>query len=1029
VPLISRHLASSRYDGLFKVIPATASGSLVQESFNIRLEELHVVDMVFLHNLPKPTLALLYQDNKEARHVKTYEVMMREKDFGDGPWPQTNVEAGASMLIALKGGGVIIVGEVSITYFSGSDFKTIATPATCFHAFEAIDPSRYLLADSGGGLHVLVLQFGPNDGSVVGLALERMGTTSLPTTVSYLTEGLAFIGSTFGDSQLVQLSTEPNELNEYITELERWQNIGPIVDFVVVDLERHGQGSLVTCSGAGKDGSLRIVRNGIGINEQARIELPGIKGLWTAHAGGSSYLVLSFISETRVLAKEGDELGEVEVEGFDGECATVCCAATSGGGIVQVTTRGARLVDGTSTRLLDEWLPPAGASISMATIEKNLVLLATAGSQLHLLEVRTGRWNTLASVTMEHEVACLAICSAHMAPHAGAADAMQTDDDITPTSEVSMPPLAACGLWTDLSIRLLSLPSLVELHSEPLGGVVIPRSLAFASFSRGATAGVSGGAAPGSVTGERIQLLCALGDGQLVTYSLVEADAAMGGTSDVGGSSGGFSLGDRKTVTIGTKPIQLTPFRSHGQLHVFAASDRPTVLHSATGKLLYSNINLQDATHMAPFACDADAPDTLAIASDDALILGTIDEVRKLHIRSVYLHEQPRRIAHIEHVHAFALLTMAHEDQPADGGDERECNFVRLLDEITFERTASFELMPTEAACSILTLCVPPDPAKAAGATNPPTLLVVGTAFSRPDEPEPTSGRLLVFDVSDRTLELVCEHSVKGAVYSLEAFGAHGLLAGINNKLQLYEWSPSAAGSTPALRLRAEHCGHILVLYIAVRGDFVLVGDLMKSLSLYQCSASGGITELARDYSSHWMTSVAFLDDDTYIGTENSLNLFVARKNADATTDDDRNRLEVVGEFHLGEFVNRIRRGSLAMQVAEAEATPLPTLLYGTVNGVLGLVASLPQEDFQFWSKVQTQLTKVIKGVGGMTHAAWRAFRNDRKDVDATNVIDGDLIEAYLNLAPADMAKVCEGLSNVTVDELTKRVEDLARLH
>ena len=62
------------YDGLFKVIPAQASGALQNESFNIRLEELKVVDIVFLHGLPKPTLALLYEDNKEARHLKTYEV-------------------------------------------------------------------------------------------------------------------------------------------------------------------------------------------------------------------------------------------------------------------------------------------------------------------------------------------------------------------------------------------------------------------------------------------------------------------------------------------------------------------------------------------------------------------------------------------------------------------------------------------------------------------------------------------------------------------------------------------------------------------------------------------------------------------------------------------------------------------------------------------------------------------------------------------------------------------------------------------
>ena len=70
--LIGLHL----YDGLFKVIPAASSGALLQESFNIRLEELQVIDLVFLQGVPKPTLALLYQDNKEARHLKTYEARM-----------------------------------------------------------------------------------------------------------------------------------------------------------------------------------------------------------------------------------------------------------------------------------------------------------------------------------------------------------------------------------------------------------------------------------------------------------------------------------------------------------------------------------------------------------------------------------------------------------------------------------------------------------------------------------------------------------------------------------------------------------------------------------------------------------------------------------------------------------------------------------------------------------------------------------------------------------------------------------------
>ena len=62
---------------------------------------------------------------------------------------------------------------------------------------EPIDDTRFLLGDDRGGLHVLMLEMTaePAGGSVMGLVLERMGTTSVPTTLSYLTDGIAFIGS------------------------------------------------------------------------------------------------------------------------------------------------------------------------------------------------------------------------------------------------------------------------------------------------------------------------------------------------------------------------------------------------------------------------------------------------------------------------------------------------------------------------------------------------------------------------------------------------------------------------------------------------------------------------------------------------------------------------------------------------------------------------------------------------------------------------------------------------------------------
>ena len=53
--------------------------------------------------------------------------------------------------------------------------------------------------------------------------------------------------------------------------------------------------------------------------------------------------------------------------------------------------------------------------------------------------------------TMEHEVACV--------------DVTPLGDDLSAKSD-----LCAIGLWTDISVRLLKLPSLETIHTQPLGG-------------------------------------------------------------------------------------------------------------------------------------------------------------------------------------------------------------------------------------------------------------------------------------------------------------------------------------------------------------------------------------------------------------------------------------------------------------------------------------------------------------------------------------------------------------------------------
>jgi DNA damage-binding protein 1 len=71
-----------------------------------------------------------------------------------------------------------------------------------------------------------------------------------------------------------------------------------------------------------------------------------------------------------------------------------------------------------------------------------------------------------------------------------------------------------------------------------------------------------------------------------------------------------------------------------------------------------------------------------------------------------------------------------------------------------------------------------------------------------------------------------------------------------------------------------------------------------------------------------------------------------------------------------------------------------------------------------------------IRGVGGLEHAQWRAFSNERRTEEARGFIDGDLVEQLLDLPPERQAQVAAAMGEgVTLEELIRRVEELSRLH
>lgn len=190
--------------------------------------------------------------------------------------------------------------------------------------------------------------------------------------------------------------------------IDTFANLGPVLDFCVVDLERQGQGQVVTCSGTGKDGSLRIIRNGIGLNEQATIELSGVKGIWSLRPSSTAqydkFLVVSFVNETRFLAiTGGEELEEAEIPGFSSESRTIYCGNVLGDMAVQVTSASVRLINATTLALLSEWKPPAPAQINVAGCNQSQVVVATGGGRLVYIEIQGGQLHEVKCVVMRYD--------------------------------------------------------------------------------------------------------------------------------------------------------------------------------------------------------------------------------------------------------------------------------------------------------------------------------------------------------------------------------------------------------------------------------------------------------------------------------------------------------------------------------------------------------------------------------------------------------------------------------------------------
>lgn len=343
--------------------------------------------------------------------------------------------------------------------------------------------------------------------------------------------------------------------------------------------------------------------------------------------------------------------------------------------------------------------------------------------------------------------------------------------------------------------------------------------------------------------------------------------------------------------------------------------------------------------------------------------------------------------------------------------------------------------------------------------------ILIGTAYSYPDEDEPSQGRVLVVECNSgesgnlksesedemvtRFVRHVTQMPTRGGVYSITPFYGGTVMITVNSKTHLCKLNLSDNEIGELTLVGAGHHGHMISLYCKSLADemslkggssggkqLAIVGDLMRSISLVEYLPKHQvIEELARDYNSNFCTSIEMLTDNIYLGSENFANLFVLRHNADAPSEEARVRLDTVGEYHLGEMINTMKRGSLVMpsnaggnssaksdtksksdkSSFEGNAIEIAVgsqTLFGTVDGTIGSIMGLGGSTFAFLGCLQRAIFAVVRPVGDLSHERHRHYEADGRVRPSRGFIDGDLVECFLDLNRPTMERIVKWMND-----------------
>ncbi|CAE6460238.1 unnamed protein product [Rhizoctonia solani] len=820
----------------------------------------------------------------------------------------------------------------------------VDVPCRDVAAWTQVDGKHLIIGDSLGRLYLLTMSMEPQ----FTVACTLLGDTSVPSTLSYLSNNILYVGSLSGPSQLVRISNDiasgesnvsrgkkkqPDDEATYLEVMaEHNENIAPIWDATLVEIDGSGQPRIAIISGDESGGWLSVVHKGASFRELAILDgLGNLEKVFPLKkyfdADEHSYLVASTTTSTFILSLAKSSvtlLSPSELSGISRSGHTVLTSNVALQGIdtaIHVTSNNVVLLDLITGRGINSWKPPKGdiTAGALDTLSSTLCL-ATSEGYLFSLNIQPAGFVKTNEVNFKSK------------PH-------------SQISSLSMNArIVAVAFWGSNEIAILSLPGLKVLEQSSMEEPSAASAVYLSNFGTSQT-----------------YLIAARLDGAVAIQAIT--------------AQGGLMPDSRRVVPLGGGPIHITTTADSSDVRVIAAGKHATALSIINKRLSVSSLSISDVCTLAA----VNAPGIGHSIVYASFNLGS---------------DTPLCLAHHPGLSNYAIGCVRPK---SDTLEER--HFVRFQDESTFKDLGQHKLKYSEIITSIGIY---------AHGTN--SYVLAGTAVVTPGESEPLSGRIIVFgqDEESSMIKLQASKDVEGGVSSVKQLGAR-VIAAIGHGVYLHNLGKDGLTiSNPVAKWERGYLVHDII----VRPNMLVVSDRLRSVSVLRLIERTEISDsedmeeestilqfetVAMDMHAVWPTSIEVLPDNkTIIASQVDGNIL--------TWELEDGNLEPRAAFYTGEVIHKF-----IASTARSTTGPKTVAIFVTSTGRIGTLSTVDDADALRLTRLEMKMGDAIKGLGEINHAEWRApkhLHTGSKPPPRRGVTDGDFIKKFLELDPGEAKKI-----------------------